>query len=240
VIGVVVRDPALTSRPGNGGEVRSDQAAEGYRQVRTNLQFLDVDEPPTVIMVSSAVPSEGKTTAVVNLGLALARAGSRVTVVEADLRKPKLTDYLGLIDGVGLTNLLTGTADLEDVVQRHATEGLSVIGAGPVPPNPGELLSSSQMRVVLEKLRADNDFVLVDAPPLLPVADAIGLAAYTDGALLSVRYGGTRREQLAAAAGRLERVGARTLGLVLNLVPPRADLATVHGYGYGYAVEPQA
>ncbi|WP_100499814.1 polysaccharide biosynthesis tyrosine autokinase [Geodermatophilus chilensis] len=240
VVGVVVRDPALGSRSGRGGEVRSDHAAEGYRQVRANLQFLDVDQPPKVVMVSSAVPAEGKTTAVVNLGLALARAGHRVTLVEADLRKPRVIDYLGLVDGVGLTNVLTGSAGLEDVVQQHATEGLSVIGAGPVPPNPGELLASSSMRVVLEKLRADNDFVLVDAAPLLPVADAIGLAAHTDGALLSVRYGVTRREQVAAAAARLERVGARTLGVVLNLVPPKAELASEHGYGYGYAAETRA
>jgi capsular exopolysaccharide synthesis family protein len=237
VVGVVVRDAALRSRRTGGGEVRSEHAAEGYRQVRTNLQFLDVDEPPKVIMVSSAVPAEGKTTAVVNLGLALARAGHRVTVVEADLRKPKVVDYLDLVDGVGLTNLLTGSAGIKDVVQRHGAEELSVIGAGPIPPNPGELLASSQMRAVLEKLRADNDFVLVDAPPLLPVADAVGLAAHTDGTLLSVRYGVTRREQVAAAAGRLERVGARTLGVLLNLVPPRAELAMVHGYGYGYTAE---
>lgn len=239
VVGVVVRDPVLGSRSAEGGEVRSEQAAEGYRQVRANLQFLDVDEPPKVVMVSSAVPAEGKTTAVVNLGLALARAGHRVTVVEADLRKPRVVEYLGLVDGVGLTNLLTGSAGIEDVVQQHMTDGLSVIGAGPVPPNPGELLASSSMRAVLEKLRADNDFVLVDAPPLLPVADAIGLAAHTDGTLLSVRYGATPRQQVAAAAGRLERVGARTLGVLLNLVPPRAELASEHGYGhaYGYAVE---
>ncbi|MGK5172097.1 polysaccharide biosynthesis tyrosine autokinase [Geodermatophilus sp. CPCC 205761] len=236
VVGVVVRDPALAQRHVADG-ADSGAAAEGYRQVRTNLQFLDVDEPPKVIMVSSAVPSEGKTTAVANLGLALARAGHRVTIVEADLRRPTLARYLDMVEGVGLTNLLAGSAGIEDVVQRHGTEGLSVIAAGPVPPNPGELLSSSQMRAVLEKLRLDNDFVLVDAAPLLPVADSIGLAVHTDGTLLSVRYGTTRRDQVAAAAASLERVGARTLGVLLNLVPAKAELATAHGYAYGYATE---
>ena len=118
-------------------------------------------------MVSSALPSEGKTTAVVNLGLALADAGRRVTIVEADLRKPKVTRYLGMVGGVGLTNILAGTADLEEVVQRYGTGELSVIAAGPTPPNPGELLASSHMFSLLDKLRAANDFVLVDAPPLL-------------------------------------------------------------------------
>ncbi|WP_233517599.1 CpsD/CapB family tyrosine-protein kinase [Geodermatophilus marinus] len=211
-----------------------NRTAEDYRQLRNNLQFLNVDEPPKVIMVSSAVPSEGKTTAVVNLGLALADAGRRVTIVEADLRKPKVTRYLGMVGGVGLSNILADTADLDDVLQRYGTGELSVIAAGPTPPNPGELLSSRHMFALLDKLRAANDFVLVDAPPLLPVADSTGLAVYMDGVLLSVRYGSTRKEQLQQAAATLERVGAKALGVILNIVPPKAELASAYGYGYSY------
>lgn len=236
VIGTVLRDDVLEKQH-TIDRASTSRTAEDYRQLRTNLQFLNVDEPPKVIMVSSALPSEGKTTAVVNLGLALADAGRKVTIVEADLRKPKVTRYLGLVGGVGLTNILAGTADLDEVVQRYGTGELSVIAAGPTPPNPGELLASSHMFALLDKLRAENDFVLVDAPPLLPVADSTGLAVFMDGVLLSVRYGSTRKEQLQQAAATLERVGARTLGVILNIVPPKAELATAYGYGYSYGYD---
>ncbi|MGY2126980.1 polysaccharide biosynthesis tyrosine autokinase [Blastococcus sp. SYSU DS0617] len=239
VIGTVLRDDALEKRHVVERSSTS-RTAEDYRQLRTNLQFLNVDEPPKVIMVTSALPSEGKTTAVVNLGLALAEAGRTVTIVEADLRKPKVTRYLGIVAGVGLTNVLAGTAEVEDVVQQYGPSGLSVIASGPTPPNPGELLASTNMHALLDKLRGGNDFVLVDAPPLLPVADSTGLAVYMDGVLLSVRYGSTRKEQLQQAAASLERVGAKTLGVILNIVPARAELASAYGYGYGYGSEPEA
>ncbi|MGR6967092.1 polysaccharide biosynthesis tyrosine autokinase [Geodermatophilus sp. URMC 61] len=236
VIGTVLRDEVLEKQH-TIDRNSANRTAEDYRQLRNNLQFLNVDEPPKVIMVSSALPSEGKTTAVVNLGLALADAGRRVTIVEADLRKPKVTRYLGMVGGVGLTNILAGTADLDEVIQRYGAGELSVIAAGPTPPNPGELLSSSHMFALLDKLRVENDFVLVDAPPLLPVADSTGLAVYMDGVLLSVRYGSTRKEQLQQAAATLERVGAKTLGVILNIVPPKAELSTAYGYGYSYGYD---
>jgi receptor protein-tyrosine kinase len=236
VIGTVLRDEVLDQQH-TIDRLANSRTVEDYRQLRNNLQFLKVDEPPKVIMVTSAVPSEGKTTVVVNLGLALADTGRRVTIVEADLRKPKVTRYLGLVGGVGLTNVLAGSAEVDDVVQKHGAGDLHVIGAGPTPPNPGELLSSSHMFSLLDKLRAENDFVLVDAPPLLPVADSTGLAVYMDGVLLSVRYGSTRKEQLQQAAATLERVGAAVLGTILNIVPPKAELATAYGYGYRYGYE---
>jgi capsular exopolysaccharide synthesis family protein len=232
LVGTIQRDQALnkTHTTDRRGDSRT---AEDYRQLRNNLRFLEVDDPPRVIMVSSAVPAEGKTTLVINLALALAEAGQRVIVVEADLRRPKVTSYLGMVGGVGLTNVLTGTAYLEEVLQQHGMDGLTVLAAGPTPPNPGELLASSHMRAVVEKLRGQFDVVLVDAPPLLPVADASGLAPHTDGVLLSVRYGSTHRDQLRQAATTVERAGGRTLGAVLNIVPPRAGSA----YGYGYSYE---
>lgn len=236
VIGVILRDETI-SKTHTIEESGSARVAEDYRQLRTNLQFLNVDDPPQVIMVSSALPSEGKTTAVINLGLALADAGRSVTIVEADLRRPKVTRYLGMVGGTGLTNILTGSADVEDVLQRYGDGDLRVIAAGPTPPNPGELLSSSQMFSLLEQLREKNEFVLVDAPPLLPVADSTGLAVYMDGVLLSVRYGSTRKEQLEQAAARLQGVGAKTLGVILNIVPPKVEEAVAYGYGYGYGYE---
>lgn len=235
VTGVVFHDDELHAGHTLAGV--ATRTAEQYRQLATSLQYLDVDEPPTVIMVSSSVPSEGKTTMVVNLALALADAGHRVTVVEADLRRPKVTEYLGLVSGAGVTNVLTGTADVEDVVQRFGDGGLRVIAAGPTPPNPSRLLGSSQMALFLAKLRTENDYVLVDAAPLLPVADSRGLAASVDGVLLSLRHGSTTKDQLRESVAALDSVGATTLGVVLNMVPLRSDLASAHAYGqeYGYA-----
>ncbi|WP_409331716.1 polysaccharide biosynthesis tyrosine autokinase [Trujillonella humicola] len=233
VIGTILRDDQLA------GQRRLDRvglshAAEDYRHLRNNLQFLRVDDPPKVIMITSAMPSEGKTTAVINLAFTLADVGRRVTIVEADLRKPRVTRYLGLVGDVGLTNVLSGVAGIEDVLQKYGTSDLHVLAAGPIPPNPGELLASTHMQALIEKLKEENDFVLVDAPPLLPVADSTGLAVGMDGVLLSVRYGSTRKEQVEAAAGALNRVGARTLGVILNIVTPKADAAVGRGYGYSY------
>lgn len=231
VIGTVMRDSSLDKVHVVDASTPS-RTLEDFRQLRANLQFLNVDAPPRVIMVSSALPSEGKTTLAVNLALALVQAGHVVTLLEADLRKPKVSRYLRLVGDVGLTNILSGNAGIEEVTQKST--GLSVIAAGPTPPNPGELLASSQMGSVLQKLRESSDFVLVDAPPLLPVADSSGLAMHTDGVLLSVRYGATRRDHLRQAAVTLERVGATTLGVVLNIVPPKAESAAAYGYGYDY------
>jgi receptor protein-tyrosine kinase len=237
VMGVVLRNTGLESTKVVDRN-RMTRVAEDYRQLRANLQFLDVDEPPKVIMVSSSLPGEGKTTAVINLALALAEAGRKVTVVEADLRRPKVTRYLGMIGGVGLTNVLAGSADITEVTQYYGVDGLAIIAAGPTPPNPSELVASASMAELLGKLRASNDFVLVDSPPILPVSDSTGLAVLVDGVLLSVRYGVTRKDQLQQAAATIQRVGARTLGVILNIVPPKAEIAQALGHGYGYESEP--
>jgi receptor protein-tyrosine kinase len=236
VLGIIVRDDRLADEhvidltKGTG-------AGEGYRQLRSNLQFLRVDDPPKVIMVSSAIPGQGKSTAAVNLGVALAQAGRQVTVVEADLRKPMVAQYLGLVEGAGLTSILARTAEIEDVLQTWGDDGLSVIAAGPVPPNPGELLASSHMALLLDQLREKNDFVIVDTPPLLPVADATGVASMVDGVLLCVRYGSTKREQLRQTRTALDRVGASTLGLVLNGVPKKSRVGSAFGYQYTAAYQ---
>jgi capsular exopolysaccharide synthesis family protein len=236
VVGIILRDEALI-KAHKVERNSSTRTAEAYRQLRTNLQFLNVDEPPKVIMISSALPSEGKTTVAVNLALTLAEAGRQVTLVEGDLRRPRVTRYLGMIGGAGLTNILAGSAELDDVLQPYGDGGLRVIAAGPTPPNPSELLASSHMFKLIDDLRGKNDFVLIDAPPLLPVADATGLAVMVDGVVLSVRYGSTRKEQLQQARATLDRVGARTLGVVLNIVPLKAQVTSAYGYGYGYGYD---
>ncbi|MGY1774401.1 polysaccharide biosynthesis tyrosine autokinase [Geodermatophilus sp. SYSU D00804] len=236
VIGMTLRDSALqrahlyTRGAGTG-------TVEAYRQLGANLQYLDVDQPPRVIMISSAMPAEGKTTLAVNLALSLAEAGRQVVLVEADLRRPRVTRYLGMVGGVGLTNILSGSAELQDVQQSYGDGRLSVVGSGPPPPNPSQLLASSRMVSLIEDLRVKNDFVVIDAPPLLPVADATNLAVIVDGTVLAIRYGKTHKQQVRQAQATLQRVGAKTLGLVLNLVPPKAELASAYGTDVSYAAD---
>ena len=220
-LGYVVRDAGLAKRHVIDRTGRGP-AAESYRQLRNNLQWLDADDPPTVIMVTSAVPSEGTTTTVVNLALVLADAGRKVAVVDADLRTSKVADYLGMTGGTGLSSVLSGTAELSGVVQRYDDREIWVIAAGPTPDNPGELLATGEMRSLIGKLRGDYDYVLVDAPPVLSVADASGMAMYMDGVLLVVRQGSTQVGELRETAAVLQRVRATTLGVVLNMLPAKA------------------
>ncbi|SFF61606.1 polysaccharide biosynthesis tyrosine autokinase [Blastococcus tunisiensis] len=237
VIGTVLEDARLADEHMVTELDQHSRVAEAYRAIRTNLQFLDVDNPPRVIVVSSSIPGEGKSTLAVNLATVLAQSGSRVTLIEADLRRPRVTKYMGLISGAGLSNVLGGTAALYEVTQPWGDGRLSVLGAGPMPPNPSEMLGSANMRSLLEHLRQTNDFVLIDAPPLLPVTDAAVLTAQADGCLLSVRYGKTRREELAEAAATLGRIDGKLLGVVLNRVPQAAAATRGYGYSYGYEAD---
>ena len=236
VVGTILRDDGI-ARGHVLASASLSRTVEDFRQLRTNLQFLRVDDPPKSIMICSPLAGEGKTTLTINLAIALADAGAKVMVVEADLRRPRVTRYLHLVGGVGLTNVLAGAATIEEVIQDYGATGVRVLAAGPTPPNPGELLASSQMARLLDELRRQYDYVLADAPPLLPVADSTSLAPKFDGVLLTARYGVTHRDQLRQAGVMLSRVHAVTLGVVLSMVPHRAEIGTAYGYGYGYTAD---
>ena len=205
-------------------------AAEAVRHVRTNLAFVDVDHPPRTILVSSSVPGEGKTTLAVNLAVALAEAGNSVALLEADLRRPRVTRYLGLVGGVGVTNVLTGAASLDEVTQPVGDGRLEVLAAGPLPPNPSELLASEAMAALVRELADRHDMVIIDAPPLLPVADASALTGLVDGVLLCARWGVVETTELERSGALLHRLDARLLGLVMTQVPARSAPVA---YGYG-------
>lgn len=208
--------------------------AEAFRQLRTNLQFVDVDRHPHSIVVTSSLPEEGKTTTAANLAITMAQSGRRVVLVEGDLRRPRFAEYMGLEGAAGLTNVLIGQAELSDVLQPWGREGnLRVLASGPIPPNPSELVGSHQMLKVLEQLNGMADIVLIDAPPLLPVTDAALLSVLADGALVVCRIGKTRREQMRRAVEALRAVDARVLGIVLNMTPSKG--ANAYSYGYSYA-----
>lgn len=208
--------------------------AEAFRGLRTNLQFIDVSNPPRAFAVTSSLPGEGKSTTTANLALTMAAAHATVCVIEGDLRRARLLQYMGMESGVGLTNVLIGEADLDDVLQPFADTDVTLLGAGPVPPNPSELLGSEKMRSVLDQLKERFDYVIIDTPPLLPVTDAAVVSKLVDGAVVIVGAGVIHREHLARALEILDTVGARTLGLVMNRLPLKKDGRGYYGYGYGY------
>lgn len=201
--------------------------AEAFRAVRTNLQFIDAAEHPRALLFTSSLPGEGKSTTAANLALTLAASGALVCVVEADLRRPRLLDYMGLEGSAGLTSVLIGQASLDEMLQPYG-EHLMVLGAGPIPPNPSELLGGAAMRTVLDELRARFEYVVIDAPPLLPVTDAVVLSKVVDGTIVVVGAGIVRRHQLAQSLATLEGVDAKVLGLLMNRLPA----AGAHTYGY--------
>ena len=197
----------------------SHAITEALRELRTNLQYVDVDNPPRIIVVTSSVPAEGKSTVTANLAVTMAAAGENVVVVDGDLRRPTLVDVFNLIPGVGVTDVLSGHAELEDVLQEwSAMPNLRVLGSGRIPPNPSELLGSQAMKTLLKTL-AQDAIVLVDAPPLLPVTDAAVLTRIADGAIVVVRSGKTTDEELGKSLGNLGRVNGNVFGTILNRVP---------------------
>ncbi|MGP5614024.1 polysaccharide biosynthesis tyrosine autokinase [Corynebacterium variabile] len=210
-------------------------AAEQFRELRTNLRFLDVDNAPTVLAVTSGMPGEGKSTLAINLALALADDGESVCLVDGDLRNPSVADYAGgnLQAAVGLSTTLAGAAEVDDVVQLTAVDGLSVITSGPIPPNPAELLGSRRFGEVLAALAAQFDHVIIDASPTLPVTDGALVASSADGVILAVRHNRTTSDQLTATTDSLSAVNARVLGAVVTLTPA-AKGKGYHRYGYGY------
>ncbi|MCZ4657648.1 polysaccharide biosynthesis tyrosine autokinase [Dietzia kunjamensis] len=210
-------------------------AAESFRRLRTNLQFLNVDNPPRVLVVTSSVAMEGKSESAINLSLALAESGNRVLLVEADLRRPLVVSYMAMPDKVGLTNVLSGQADFEDVVQETRHESVDLLACGPLPPNPSELLASDMSRKLIEDLRRAYDYVIIDSPPLLPVTDGALLARIADGALLVVRSNRTTTDQVAQAVDNLNKADAALLGLVTVANKPARKGSSGYYNSYYYS-----
>ncbi|MFL6171402.1 MAG: polysaccharide biosynthesis tyrosine autokinase [Marmoricola sp.] len=208
---------------------------EAFRLLRTNLQFLDLDARPRALVITSAVPSEGKTSTATNLAIALAQTGLRVLLVDGDLRRPKVASVLGLERSVGMTTVLVGRSELQDSIQKHTDSGIYFLASGPIPPNPTEVLQSRAAQELFDRVSQMFDMVIIDGPPLLPVSDAAIMARDVDGAILVVRHGKTTKEQLKQAALRLNQVDANLLGVMVNMTPKRGGKGTGYGYGYGYA-----
>jgi capsular exopolysaccharide synthesis family protein len=235
VVGIIPADKERRNTPAITFESDRSAIAEAFRKLRTNLQFLSVDHPPRLIVVTSSVPSEGKTTTAINIALALAEAEHNVVLVDGDMRKPSLDKYLDLVGSVGFSTVLSGTAELADVLQDTKFPRLTVLTAGPTPPNPSELLSSQAAGKVLNELRELFDYVIIDTSPLLAVTDAAVLAPNCDGVLMMARFGETKKDQLGHAVASLRSVGATILGAVFTIAPTRkGSSGSYNYYYYGY------
>jgi capsular exopolysaccharide synthesis family protein len=207
--------------------------AEAFRQLRTSLQFVDIEHPLRSVAFTSSIPGEGKSTTTCNLAITLAQAGLSVILVEGDLRRPRIAQYMGLEGAVGLTSVLLGRTTVDEALQPWGDGQLQVLASGPLPPNPSELLGSQGMQDLLRELEDRVDIVLIDAPPLLPVTDAAVLGTLTSGLVLLIRSNTTRREQLTQAVSTVNAVGGIILGAVMNMVPARDRES--YSYGYTYA-----
>ncbi len=235
---------------------RQEALSEPFRMLRANLRYFDLDHRIACMLVTSALPQEGKTTTVVNLAFSMALAGERVIIVEADLRRPSLHKYLGLSNSLGVTNVLSGSHSIAEVLQQFQVDpgdadggrskartdsvlrlhkNMYVVTSGPLPPNPGELLASPRMGELIRRAGESADFVLVDSPPLLLVADGLALVGSVDGVLLTARVGRTTIPEAHAVRQLVERTGVKLIGVVATGVKP-SSAAGYYGYGerYGY------
>ena len=248
----------LARRTGEGGspgriELLSyaqpkSQISEAFRALRTSLLLSQAEHPPQVILVTSALPREGKTTAAVNLAVTLAQLGDRTLLMDSDLRKPGIRRALNLTLGkdVGLSSYLAGVSSLDEATIQHPTiTNLSALTTGPVPPSPADLLSSHRMREAIAELRRRFKFIVIDSPPVMAATDAVILSALTDGVLLVVRSGETPKEAFTRTRDLLAAVKCRLLGVVLNAVDSSAPdyyysyryYPYAYGYGYGEDAE---
>ncbi|GGH15360.1 CpsD/CapB family tyrosine-protein kinase [Paenibacillus segetis] len=205
--------------------------SEGYRILRTNIEFSTIDQNLQVIMVTSSKPNEGKSTTSANMAVAFAQANKRVLLIDADLRKPSQHHIFGKSNRSGLTSALFKQKELGEVIQHSNTENLSVIHAGPTPPNPSELLSSKQMATLLATTREMFDVIIIDTPPILSVTDAQIVATQSDGVVLVIDSGKVKKDAALKAKAALGHVNAKLIGVVLN------NINRKHSDSYSYYYE---
>ena len=222
VLALVPFESAAKRRPlaiRDGGD---STRAESYRYLRTNLGSIGAGSGLQVIVVSSSVGGEGASTTTANVAAAIAEAGRKVLVVDGNLRRPRLDDYLNVDGEIGLSNVLTGDMDFDAVLQSSdSVPGLAVLASGEIPVNPSALLDHDALGEVIQRAKSRFDVVIIDSPPLLSVSDAALWARRADGALLVVRHGGVSRGQVTNAVNALRVVQAPLLGVVMSMVPSK-------------------
>ncbi len=230
LLGGISFDQDATRKPLLTQSAHQSPRAESFRQLRTNLQFANVSGQAKSVLVTSSLPGEGKSTTAANLAIALAQAGQNVCLIDADLRRPMINEYLGLDRSAGLTTALVGTADVNDLLQPWGEDNLYVLTAGQIPPNPSELLGSEEMKDLISRLELVFDSIVIDAPPLLPVTDAAVLSQHVGGVVIIVGSQKLRHQDLEKSLSALNMVGSNILGIILNRLPTRGPDA----YSYSY------
>ncbi len=204
--------------------------SEAYRVLRTNIQYSSIDKPIKTILVTSSGPSEGKTTTIANMAITFAQSGSKVLLIDADLRKPRVHKIFGIFNRNGLSNLLATHGKISDFVCSTDIPNLSILSCGTIPPNPSELLASNSMKTFISDMRESFDMVLIDAPPVGAVTDAAILATVVDGTVIVASSGIVATYALERAKELLDKVNARIIGVVLNRMKKSLD----QNYGYYY------
>lgn len=238
-----------------GFEGSSSVLLESFRTLRSSLQYFDVNGALSSIMITSGLPQEGKSVTTVNLAISLALSGNRVVILESDLRRPMMHQYLGLDNEVGLSTVLAGKSSITKASQlvnmdalvpakerAEQNEGGSLslrknlycLPSGPLPPNPAELLGSAKMGQIIYELKKTCDYLLIDTPPILPVSDALLLAQHVDAIILTARLNASTRGELEEVRSLLNRAGARAIGVVAGGVKTKHGYYHRRGYGYGY------
>ena len=203
---------------------------EAYKTLRTNVRFFLRGEGCQRLCITSAAASEGKSITLLNLAISIAKTGQKVVLIDADLRRPAVARLLVEKASPGLSNILAGLADTDEVLRKDIYPNLDIIFSGDIPPNPSELLGNDRMKELIETMASRYDYVLVDTPPVNVVSDACIVANLLDGALLLVRQGRSKKESVRRAVANLELTGAKVLGFVLNGVPQQKK----GSYGYYY------
>ncbi len=208
---------------------------EAYRTARTNIIFslADSGEKCKIVCITSANAGEGKTTTSLNLAITFAQTGSKVLLIDADLRKPRIHQYLGVVKTDGLTTILSKQKEFEDVVYHNLRPGLDCLTSGSIPPNPAELLGSTAMKNLIDKLQDEYDYVLIDSPPVTVVTDAISLSSYVSGIMLIVREGYTNYESIDQALSLLNIAKAKLLGFFVNDIDALSMNYGSYRSGYG-------
>ncbi len=208
-------------------------AAEAYRVVRNSLDFINFEHDLKALLITSAAPAEGKSTVASNLSMSLVQSGKKVVMVSCDFRRPTTDQFFPVSNIIGLSDVLLGTHSLKGALQQPYGEQLLILTAGKMPPNPNELLGSTKMKEVIESLGEWADWIIIDAPPVLAVADPVSVARWVDGVLMVSKAGDSTKEAATKAVEFLGKVGARIIGVVVWGLDESRNRSG-YGYGYGY------
>ncbi|KXZ40583.1 capsular exopolysaccharide family [Alkalithermobacter thermoalcaliphilus JW-YL-7 = DSM 7308] len=201
--------------------------SEAYRNIRTNILFSNIDENLQTILITSAGQSEGKSTTIANIAASLAELGKKIILLDCDFRRPSVHKKFNITNNKGITDILLNNYDYKDCIQR-IVEGFDIITCGQIPPNPSEIISSNKLKRLVEDLKKDYEYILIDAPPVGIVSDAAILSTFIDGVILLASCGETQIEHIKKAKETLENVGAKILGVVLN----KLEVEKNRAYGY--------